>query len=100
MASWRTEVNRLYLKQGQLNVEIMAAAAPGWTPARNDSLLEAGQFIATLEHRQGLKIARPEEIAWQWLIDAARLNRSQPSPLMLKNGYGQYLMRLIREKAF
>ena len=62
----------------------------------HDSLLEAGQFIATLEHRQGLKIACPEEIAWRnGFIDTARLEElAQP---LLKNGYGQYLKRLCQE---
>jgi glucose-1-phosphate thymidylyltransferase len=62
----------------------------------HDSLLEASQFIATLEHRQGLKIACPEEIAWRsrW-IDAEQLQRlAQP---LAKNGYGQYLLRLLKE---
>ncbi len=65
----------------------------------HESLLEAGQFIATLEHRQGLKIACPEEIAWRhgW-IDAAQLEKlAQP---LAKNGYGQYLQRLLREKVY
>ena len=64
----------------------------------HDSLLDASQFIATLERRQGLKVACPEEIAWRsgW-IDAAQLEAlAQP---MLKNGYGQYLMQLVREAA-
>ena len=65
----------------------------------HDSLMEAGQFIATLEKRQGLKVACPEEIAFRsgW-IDAAQVEAlAQP---MLKNGYGQYLMQVLREKAF
>ncbi|HMN93894.1 MAG TPA: glucose-1-phosphate thymidylyltransferase, partial [Hydrogenophaga sp.] len=63
----------------------------------HESLLEAGQFIATLEHRQGLKIACPEEIAWRngW-IDAAQVERlAQP---LAKNGYGQYLLRLLQDR--
>ena len=65
----------------------------------HDSLLEAGQFIATLERRQGLKVACPEEIAYRsgW-IDAAQLERLAAP--MMKNGYGQYLMQVLRERAF
>ena len=65
----------------------------------HDSLMEAGQFIATLEKRQGLKVACPEEIAWRagW-IDAQQLQKlAQP---MLKNGYGQYLARLLKERVY
>jgi glucose-1-phosphate thymidylyltransferase len=65
----------------------------------HESLLDAGQFIATLEQRQGLKIACPEEIAWRggW-IDAAQLDKlAQP---LAKNGYGQYLQRLLKEKVY
>ncbi len=65
----------------------------------HESLLDAGQFIATLEQRQGLKIACPEELAWRhgW-IDAAQLEKlAQP---LSKNGYGQYLLRLLKEKVY
>lgn len=91
-----TDLNRLYLEQGQLHVEIMGRGYAWLDTGTHDSLLEAGQFIATLEHRQGLKIACPEEIAWrsQW-IDAAQLQRlAQP---LAKNGYGQYLQRILQE---
>ena len=94
-----TDLNRLYLEQGQLNVEIMGRGYAWLDTGTHESLLEAGQFIATLEHRQGLKIACPEEIAWRhgW-IDAARLEQlAQP---LAKNGYGQYLQRLLREKVY
>jgi glucose-1-phosphate thymidylyltransferase len=92
-----TDLNRLYLEQGQLNVEIMGRGYAWLDTGTHDSLLEAGQFIATLEQRQGLKVACPEEIAWRsgW-IDAAQLER-WPQPLA-KNGYGQYLLRLLKEK--
>ncbi len=65
----------------------------------HESLLDAGQFIATLEHRQGLKVACPEEIAWwQGWIDASQVERlAQP---LAKNGYGQYLLRIITENVF
>ncbi|QPF75088.1 glucose-1-phosphate thymidylyltransferase RfbA [Roseateles sp. DAIF2] len=94
-----TDVNAQYLRQGQLSVEIMGRGYAWLDTGTHDSLLEAGQFIATLEKRQGLKVACPEEIAFRagW-IDAAQLERlAQP---MLKNGYGQYLMKLLGEKAF
>ena len=94
-----TEVNAQYLRQGQLDVEIMGRGYAWLDTGTHDSLLEAGQFIATLEKRQGLKVACPEEIAYRsgW-IDAARLE-ALAAP-MLKNGYGQYLMQVLREKAF
>lgn len=91
-----TAVNQAYLDLGQLNVQIMQRGYAWLDTGTHDSLLEAGQFIATLEHRQGLKIACPEEIAWRhgW-IDAVKLEAlAQP---MLKNGYGQYLMRLLKD---
>ncbi len=94
-----TEVNARYLQQGALEVEILGRGYAWLDTGTHDSLMEAGQFIATLEKRQGLKVACPEEIAWRagW-IDAAALERlAQP---MLKNGYGQYLMRLLREKVY
>ena len=94
-----TEVNARYLKQGQLEVEIMGRGYAWLDTGTHDSLLEAGQFIATLEKRQGLKVACPEEIAYRagW-ISAAELER-QAQP-MLKNGYGQYLMQVLTEKVF
>jgi glucose-1-phosphate thymidylyltransferase len=94
-----TAVNAQYLQQGHLDVEIMGRGYAWLDTGTHDSLLEAGQFIATLERRQGLKVACPEEIAFRagW-IDAESLER-QAQP-MLKNGYGQYLMQVLREKAF
>ncbi len=94
-----TEVNAQYLRQGQLDVEIMGRGYAWLDTGTHDSLMEAGQFIATLEKRQGLKVACPEEIAYRsgW-INAAQLE-ALAAP-MLKNGYGQYLMQLLREKAF
>ncbi|EER61688.1 glucose-1-phosphate thymidylyltransferase [Acidovorax delafieldii 2AN] len=94
-----TDLNRLYLEQGRLNVEIMGRGYAWLDTGTHDSLLEAGQFIATLERRQGLKIACPEEIAWrQRWIDAAQLE-SLAKPLS-KNGYGQYLLRVVQEKIY
>ncbi|GKS92002.1 MULTISPECIES: glucose-1-phosphate thymidylyltransferase RfbA [unclassified Acidovorax] len=91
-----TDLNRLYLEQDALHVEIMGRGYAWLDTGTHESLLEAGQFIATLEHRQGLKIACPEEIAWRnGFIDDAQLARlAQP---LAKNGYGQYLQRLLRE---
>jgi len=94
-----TEVNTRYLQQGALEVEIMGRGYAWLDTGTHDSLLEAGQFIATLEKRQGLKVACPEEIAYRagW-IGAEQVEKlAQP---MLKNGYGQYLMQVLREKAF
>ena len=94
-----TDLNRLYLEQGQLNVEIMGRGYAWLDTGTHESLLEAGQFIATLEHRQGLKIACPEEIAWRYgWIDAAQLEElAKP---LAKNGYGQYLQRVLKEKIY
>jgi len=94
-----TTVNERYLHQQQLSVEIMGRGYAWLDTGTHDSLMEAGQFIATLEKRQGLKVACPEEVAFRagW-ISADQLER-QAQP-MLKNGYGQYLMRLLRERAF
>ncbi|MDO9095611.1 MAG: glucose-1-phosphate thymidylyltransferase RfbA [Rubrivivax sp.] len=94
-----TEVNAQYLRQDQLNVEIMGRGYAWLDTGTHDSLLEAGQFIATLEKRQGLKVACPEEIAYRagW-IDAAQIE-ALAAP-MLKNSYGQYLMQLLREKVY
>lgn len=92
-----TAVNQAYLERGQLNVRILQRGYAWLDTGTHDSLLDAGQFIATLEHRQGLKIACPEEIAWRhgW-IDAAQVRRlAEP---LSKNGYGQYLMRLLEDR--
>ena len=94
-----TDLNRLYLEQGQLNVEIMGRGYAWLDTGTHESLLEAGQFIATLEHRQGLKIACLEEIAWRqrWIDDAQLERLAKP---LSKNGYGQYLMRVLRETVY
>ena len=91
-----TDLNRMYLDQGRLSVEIMGRGYAWLDTGTHESLLEASQYIATLEHRQGLKVACPEEVAYrqQW-IDAARLEELA-TPLC-KNGYGQYLKRLLRD---
>jgi glucose-1-phosphate thymidylyltransferase len=91
-----TDLNRLYLQQNQLHVETMGRGYAWLDTGTHDSLLEASQFIATLEKRQGLKVASPEEVAYRagW-ISAAQLE-TLAAPL-LKNGYGQYLMGLLKE---
>jgi len=91
-----TSVNQAYLARGELNVQIMQRGYAWLDTGTHDSLLEASQFIATLEHRQGLKIACLEEIAWRnGFIDSQQLQAlAEP---MAKNGYGRYLMRILRE---
>ncbi|AVB24523.1 glucose-1-phosphate thymidylyltransferase RfbA [Pseudomonas syringae pv. syringae] len=94
-----TDLNMLYLEQKQLHVEIMGRGYAWLDTGTHDSLLEAGQYIATLERRQGLKVACPEEICYRsgW-IDSAQLDKlAQP---LIKNGYGQYLKGLLKDKAF
>jgi glucose-1-phosphate thymidylyltransferase len=94
-----TDVNIQYLRQGQLGVEIMRRGYAWLDTGTHDSLLEAGQFIATLEHRQGLKVACPEEVAYRagWITPEHLERLAQP---MLKNSYGQYLLRLLHEENF
>ncbi|NMM36587.1 MAG: glucose-1-phosphate thymidylyltransferase RfbA [Glaciimonas sp.] len=94
-----TDVNRAYLERNQLNVELMGRGMAWLDTGTHESLLEAGQFIATIENRQGLKVACPEEIAYRkGYIDAAQLE-SLAQPLN-KNSYGQYLLRLLNDKIF
>jgi len=92
-----TDLNRLYLEKEKLNVEIMGRGYAWLDTGTHDSLLEASQFIATLENRQGLKVSCPEEISYRcgW-INAAQLEKLA-APLS-KNGYGQYLQRVLKEK--
>jgi glucose-1-phosphate thymidylyltransferase len=94
-----TDVNRHYLAAGQLNVELMGRGMAWLDTGTHDSLLEAGQFIATLEKRQGLKVACPEEIAWRqgWIDDAQLEALAAP---LAKSGYGIYLQRLLLDKVF
>ncbi|MDI6748198.1 MAG: glucose-1-phosphate thymidylyltransferase RfbA, partial [Rhodocyclaceae bacterium] len=94
-----TDVNRHYLAAGQLNVEIMGRGMAWLDTGTHDSLLEAGQFIATLEKRQGLKVACPEEIAWRqgWIDDAQLAALAAP---LAKSGYGAYLQGLLRDRVY
>ncbi len=94
-----TDVNRAYLKAGELNVEVMGRGMAWLDTGTHESLLEASQFIATIEKRQGLKVAVPEEIAFRkGYIDGAALERLA-APLK-KNGYGQYLLQVLNDKVF
>ena len=92
-----TDLNRLYLEKEKLNVEIMGRGYAWLDTGTHDSLLEASQFIATLENRQGLKVACPEEIAYRQKWITANELEELASPLM-KNSYGRYLKRILQEK--
>ena len=94
-----TDVNRVYLEKSQLQVEVMGRGMAWLDTGTHDSLLDASQFIATLEKRQGLKVACPEEVAFRKrYINSEQLERlAEP---MKKNEYGQYLLRLLQEKVF
>ncbi len=94
-----TDLNRIYLEQGNLSVEIMGRGYAWLDTGTHESLLDASQFIATLENRQGLKVACPEEVAFrQHWINAEQLE-VLAAPLA-KNGYGKYLQRLLVETVF
>jgi len=92
-----TDVNKVYLERGDLMVEIMSRGFAWLDTGTGESLLEAGQFVETLESRQGIKIACPEEIAWRkgWISDADLI---VAGARMSKNGYGRYLTSLVEEQ--
>ncbi|MFM5947791.1 MAG: glucose-1-phosphate thymidylyltransferase RfbA [Novosphingobium sp.] len=92
-----TELNRLYLEAGDLHVERMGRGYAWLDTGTHDSLLEAGEFVRTLQHRQGIQLACLEEIAWEngWIDDAALRVRGD---YFAKTGYGQYLLRLLESK--
>jgi len=94
-----TDLNRLYLERGELSVETMGRGYAWLDTGTHESMLEASQFISTIESRQGLKVACPEEIAWRngW-IDDAQLEKM--AGLLAKSGYGKYLQGLLKEKVF
>jgi len=94
-----TDLNRLYLQQGTLTCEVMGRGMAWLDTGTHESLLEASQYIATIERRQGLKVACPEEIAYRrgWVSAADIEALARP---MLKNAYGQYLMQMLNERVF
>jgi len=94
-----TDLNRCYLERGSLGVEIMGRGYAWLDTGTHESLLEAGQFIATLEKRQGLKVACPEEIAWRhgWVDDGQLEQLARP---LARNGYGQYLLGLLTQRVY
>ncbi|MDR0633791.1 MAG: glucose-1-phosphate thymidylyltransferase RfbA [Azoarcus sp.] len=94
-----TDVNSQYLDWGALNVQVMGRGHAWLDTGTHESLLEAGLFIHTIEKRQGLKVACPEEIAWRagWIDDEALARLAAP---LAKNGYGRYLQRLLEDKVF
>jgi glucose-1-phosphate thymidylyltransferase len=94
-----TDVNRVYLERGELNVQLMGRGDAWLDTGTHDSLIEAGQFIQSLEKRQGLKICCPEEIAWRngW-IDEAKMTALAEK--FRKSGYGEYLLAIAREQVY
>ena len=94
-----TDVNQTYLERNQLNVEVMGRGMAWLDTGTHESLLDAAQFIATIEKRQGLKVACPEEIAYRkGYIDAAQLEKLA-APLK-KSGYGRYLLQILKDRVF
>jgi glucose-1-phosphate thymidylyltransferase len=92
-----TDIHRAYLEQGKLQVEVLGRGTAWFDAGTHDSLLDAGQFIATIQKRQGLKIACPEEIAYRkGYIDLTQLERLA-APLA-RSGYGEYLLKLVHER--
>ncbi|WP_296509203.1 glucose-1-phosphate thymidylyltransferase RfbA [Rhodoferax sp.] len=94
-----TDLNRMYLERGALDVQTMGRGYAWLDTGTHESMLEASQFIHTIENRQGLKVACPEEIAWRsgWIDDTQLQALAQP---LAKSGYGQYLLRLLKEKVY
>ena len=94
-----TDLNRLYLERGTLDVQTMGRGYAWLDTGTHESMLEASQFIYTIENRQGLKVAAPEEIVWRhgWIDDAQLEKLAQP---LAKSGYGKYLLRLLKEKVY
>jgi glucose-1-phosphate thymidylyltransferase len=94
-----TDLNRRYLEAGKLEVEIMGRGYAWLDTGTHESLLEAGQFISTIEKRQGLKVACPEEVAWRqgWITDA---QLGDCAKTLGKSSYGQYLRGLLEQRVF
>ena len=94
-----TDINSIYLQRQALNVSVLGRGHAWLDTGTHESLLDASQFIATVEKRQGLKVACPEEIAFRkgWLSSEQLEKLAQP---MLKNPYGQYLMNILNERVF
>lgn len=94
-----TDVNSVYLERGELKVVVMGRGQAWLDTGTHESMIEASLFISTIEKRQGLKVCCPEEIAWRsrWIDDEALQQQAQP---LAKNGYGQYLLGLLRERVF
>ena len=94
-----TDLNRLDLEQGTLDVQTMGRGYAWLDTGTHESMMEASQFIYTIENRQGLKVAAPEEVVWRhgWINDAQLEKLAQP---LVKSGYGQYLLRLLKEKVY
>ena len=94
-----TDLNRMYMEQGSLDVQTMGRGYAWLDTGTHESMLEASQFIYTIENRQGLKVAAPEEIVWRhgWIDDAQLEKLAKP---LAKSGYGQYLLRLLKEKVY
>ena len=94
-----TDLNRMYLEQGSLDVQTMGRGYAWLDTGTHESMLEASQFIYTIENRQGLKVAAPEEIVWRhgWIDDDQLEKLAKP---LAKSGYGQYLLRLLKKKVY
>jgi glucose-1-phosphate thymidylyltransferase len=94
-----TDLNRMYLDQGQMDVQTMGRGYAWLDTGTHESMMEASQFIYTIENRQGLKVAAPEEVVWRhgWIDNAQLEALAKP---LAKSGYGQYLLRLLKEIVF
>jgi glucose-1-phosphate thymidylyltransferase len=94
-----TDLNRMYLERGKLDVQTMGRGYAWLDTGTHESMMEASQFIYTIENRQGLKVACPEEIAWRhgWIDDAQVERLAKP---LAKSGYGQYLLRMLQHKVY
>lgn len=94
-----TDLNRMYLERNQLDVQTMGRGYAWLDTGTHESMLEASQFIYTIENRQGLKVAAPEEVAWRsgWISNADLEKLATP---LAKSGYGQYLLRILKETVY